>query len=88
MNITHYNKQTAIISQSLASPHPKYRKKRNLLQKGSNHQNTRQLKNGTKGNEVYLSWNEAAPCCWDHLSQYFYKGTICEGFEMYEAAWD
>ena len=70
-------------SSSTLTPHTR----RNPAREGSKWQ-FYAVKNGTHGNEVYSSWNQAYPFCWDSTTQYFYPGCICKGFNNYDDAWD
>ena len=79
----HFQDPPTLVTQSPAQHQPTYRKKRNPLRKGSKHR-FYTVKNGINGNEVYFSWHQAAPYCWSNEAQYFYKGTICKGFDTYD----
>ena len=46
------------------------------------------VKNGINGDDVYSSWNQAHPFCWDPSTQYFFPGCFCKGFDSYDSAWD
>ncbi len=46
------------------------------------------VKNGVEGDDVYSSWHQAHPYCWDPKSQYFFSGCFCKGFDDYDLAWD
>ena len=68
-------------------PSTTYKKKRDPTKERSKHK-FYAVRNGIEGNEVYSSWDEAAPFCYDPATEYFYKGTICKGFPSYHQAWD
>ena len=80
------NNRPRIVSRT-PSNSTKIKKQRNPLHEGSKH-NFYAVHNGINGNEVFSSWHTAAPYCWDHKSQYFFKGTVCKGFSTYTQAWD
>ena len=46
------------------------------------------VKNGLEGDDVYSSWHQAYPYCWDPATQYFFKGCFCKGFDDYNTAWN
>lgn len=46
------------------------------------------VKNSLEVNDVYSSWHQACPYCWDPATQYFIPGSICKGFDEYEDTWD
>ncbi len=46
------------------------------------------VKNGLEGNDVYSSWDQAYPYCWNPATQYFYPGSFCKGFDNYNTAWN
>ena len=64
-----------------------YPKKRDPTKERSKHR-FYAVRNGIEGNEVYSSWDEAAPYCYDPKTEYFSKGTVCKGFPNYHQAWD
>ena len=46
------------------------------------------VKNGLEGDDVYSSWGQAYPYCWNPDTQYFYPGSFCKGFDDYDRAWN
>ena len=82
-----YQDRPTMVTQSPTPNRPAHKKTRNPMTEGSNHR-FYAVKNGTNGSEVYSSWMEAAPYCWNHQRQYFHKGTICKGFNKYDEAWN
>ena len=42
------------------------------------------VKNGLNGDDVYSSWGQAHPFCWDPTSGYFFQGCFCKGFNSYD----
>ncbi len=37
------------------------------------------VKNGLEGDDVYSSWHQAYPYCWDPATQYFFKRLFLQG---------
>ena len=46
------------------------------------------IKNGINGDDIYSSWHQAHPFCWDPVTKYFYRGSFCKGFDDYDSAWN
>ena len=46
------------------------------------------VKNGTNGDGVYSSWQQAYPYYYNPATEYFFPSCICKGFDHYEAVWD
>ena len=46
------------------------------------------VRNGVEGDEIYTSWRQAAPNCWDATTQTFYEDCTCKGFTSFDAAAD
>ena len=46
------------------------------------------VKNGIEGDDVYSSWHQAHPYCWNPKSHYFFSGCFCKGFDDYDLAWN
>ena len=39
------------------------------------------VKNGLNGDDVFSSWGQAHPYCWDPTTEYFFPGSLCKGFD-------
>ena len=72
--------------QSSSAPHHR-KPRRNPSREGSKWRYYA-VKNGLHGDDVYSSWHQAHPYCWDPSTQYFYPGCFCKGFDCYDSAWD
>ena len=46
------------------------------------------VKNGLNGDDVFSSWGQAHPYCWDPTTEYFFPGCFCKGFNDYHDAWN
>ena len=46
------------------------------------------VKNGLEGDDVYSSWHQAYPYCWNPATQIFYPGSLCKGFNDYDQAYN
>ena len=46
------------------------------------------VKNGINGDDVYSSWGQSHPYCWDPSTEYFFPGCFCKGFNTYDDAWN
>ena len=46
------------------------------------------VKNGIEGDNLYSSWHQAHPYCWDPKTQYFFLGCFCKESDDYERVWD
>ena len=46
------------------------------------------VRNGSSGNNVYLSWPQAVKYCWDYVTNSVYTETTVKGFNNFDDAWN
>lgn len=81
------NYQPAQVSLQSSSNPPRRSRHRNPSRETSKWQ-FYAVKNGINGDDVYSTWAQAYPFCWNPSTPYFFPGSFCKGFNSYNQAWD